>query len=170
MCQTTYVAASTGWCPAHHHHLLLLLCRGSARNRAATCTCKRSSHWSCHSRIRCALHTHRFAHFSSPHYPTAAINRLALTKMIFTSPYPAIPIPDDEIVYNYIEKHAAEIGHKPAFICGLSKREVSFAQLYTQTRQIIAGLAANGIKRGDVRTSPCVCRQWHSSVTSRARM
>lgn len=73
--------------------------------------------------------------------------------MIFTSPYPALHIPDDEIVYNYIERHAAEIGHKPAFVCALTRREITYARLYTQTRQIIAGLVANGIKRGDVR--PC---------------
>lgn len=76
--------------------------------------------------------------------------------MIFTSPYAAIPIPEDEIVYNYIERHAATIGHKPAFICGLTRREISYARLYTQTRQIVAGLVANGIKRGDVRRSALV--------------
>lgn len=70
--------------------------------------------------------------------------------MIFTSPYPSIPIPQDRIVYHYVDKHAREIGHKPAFVCGMSKRQVTFAQLRTQTRQIIAGLVANGIKRGDV--------------------
>lgn len=77
--------------------------------------------------------------------------------MIFTSPYPSVPIPQDQIVYNYVDIHARNIGHKPAFVCGMTKRQVTFAQLRTQTRQIIAGLVANGIKRGDVSDLLLVC-------------
>lgn len=77
--------------------------------------------------------------------------------MIFTSPYPSVPIPQDQIVYNYVDIHARNIGHKPAFVCGMTKRQITFAQLRTQTRQIIAGLVANGIKRGDVSDLLLVC-------------
>uniref|UniRef100_K3WMF3 AMP-dependent synthetase/ligase domain-containing protein n=1 Tax=Globisporangium ultimum (strain ATCC 200006 / CBS 805.95 / DAOM BR144) TaxID=431595 RepID=K3WMF3_GLOUD len=70
--------------------------------------------------------------------------------MIFTSPYPKVAIPQDQTLYSYVEKQAREMPGTAAFICGLSKRQITFAQLFTQTQQIVAGLHANGIKRGDV--------------------
>uniref|UniRef100_K3WMF5 AMP-dependent synthetase/ligase domain-containing protein n=1 Tax=Globisporangium ultimum (strain ATCC 200006 / CBS 805.95 / DAOM BR144) TaxID=431595 RepID=K3WMF5_GLOUD len=70
--------------------------------------------------------------------------------MIYTSPYPDFPIPQDEVVYSHIERNARAVPNKAAFICGLSKREVTFAQLFEQSQKIVAGLHANGIKRGDV--------------------
>lgn len=72
--------------------------------------------------------------------------------MIYTSPYGKLPIPEGKSVWDFLELHASsENARAPAFICGITSREVSFSQMFTQAKQIVAGLHANGIKKGDVR-------------------
>ncbi|RLN91000.1 hypothetical protein BBJ28_00009774 [Nothophytophthora sp. Chile5] len=73
--------------------------------------------------------------------------------MIFTSPHPKIPIPQDQTIWSMLELHARESGHKPAFICGLTEKTLTFAQTLEKAKAICAGLSAHGIKRGDVRTA-----------------
>ncbi|RLN91005.1 hypothetical protein BBJ28_00009772 [Nothophytophthora sp. Chile5] len=70
--------------------------------------------------------------------------------MIFTSRHPTLPIPEDASIWKMVEQHAREIGDKPAFICGLTEKSISFADLLKQAKQLCAGLAANGLKKGDV--------------------
>lgn len=70
--------------------------------------------------------------------------------MIFRSPHGDIPIPQDQTLWSVLEQQAAANADKPAFICGVSDRTLSFAAAYNQARQICAGLAAHGIKKGDV--------------------
>ncbi|RLN91002.1 hypothetical protein BBJ28_00009776 [Nothophytophthora sp. Chile5] len=70
--------------------------------------------------------------------------------MIFTSPHGTIAIPQDKTVWTVMEQRAAEHPDKPALICGLTERTLTFAEVYRQANQICAGLAALGIKKGDV--------------------
>ncbi|RLN79823.1 hypothetical protein BBJ28_00013960 [Nothophytophthora sp. Chile5] len=70
--------------------------------------------------------------------------------MIFTSRHPTLPIPEDASIWKVVEQRAREIGDKPAFICGLTQKSLSFADLLKQAKQLCAGLAANGLKKGDV--------------------
>jgi non-ribosomal peptide synthetase component E (peptide arylation enzyme) len=73
--------------------------------------------------------------------------------MIYSSSHDELPIPQDQTLWSCLEQHArdADVANKPAFICALTAREVSFAQLLEQAKHIAAGLHANGIKKGDVR-------------------
>lgn len=71
--------------------------------------------------------------------------------MIYSSPHPSFPIPEGETVWHALERHAEAIGDKPALVCGLSGRVISFSDAHKQALQICAGLAAHGVKRGDVR-------------------
>ncbi|RLN79822.1 hypothetical protein BBJ28_00013956 [Nothophytophthora sp. Chile5] len=70
--------------------------------------------------------------------------------MIFTSPHGTIAIPQDKTVWTVMEQRAAEHPEKPALICGLTERTLTFAEVYQQANQICAGLAALGIKKGDI--------------------
>uniref|UniRef100_K3WMF8 AMP-dependent synthetase/ligase domain-containing protein n=1 Tax=Globisporangium ultimum (strain ATCC 200006 / CBS 805.95 / DAOM BR144) TaxID=431595 RepID=K3WMF8_GLOUD len=72
--------------------------------------------------------------------------------MIYSSSHDELPIPQDQTLWSCLEQHArdADVANKPAFICALTAREVSFAQLLEQAKHIAAGLHANGIKKGDV--------------------
>uniref|UniRef100_K3XAT7 AMP-dependent synthetase/ligase domain-containing protein n=1 Tax=Globisporangium ultimum (strain ATCC 200006 / CBS 805.95 / DAOM BR144) TaxID=431595 RepID=K3XAT7_GLOUD len=71
--------------------------------------------------------------------------------MIFSSPFPDVPIPADKGSWSYLELHAHdENAHKPAFVCAVTRREVTFAQAHAQAKQIVAGLHARGIQKHDV--------------------
>ncbi|KAG1693656.1 hypothetical protein DVH05_023059 [Phytophthora capsici] len=70
--------------------------------------------------------------------------------MIFTSRHPTQPIPEDASIWNVVEQHALRIGDKPAFVCGLTERTITYAQLLQMSKKLCAGLAANGIKKGDI--------------------
>jgi 4-coumarate--CoA ligase len=70
--------------------------------------------------------------------------------MIFTSTCPPLPLPADACMWNVVEQHALSIGGQPAFVCGLTDESLTFAQLLQQAQQVCAGLAANGLKKGDV--------------------
>ncbi|RLN06141.1 hypothetical protein BBJ28_00004737 [Nothophytophthora sp. Chile5] len=71
--------------------------------------------------------------------------------MPFTSLHPTLPIPGDACMWNVVEQHARDIGDKPAFVCGLTERVLTYGDLLKQAEQVCAGLAANGIRKGDVR-------------------
>ncbi|RLN55903.1 hypothetical protein BBP00_00008278 [Phytophthora kernoviae] len=68
----------------------------------------------------------------------------------FKSPFPDLPIPEDASLWNKLELHAREIGDKPALICGMTERTLSFAEMHNQALRICASLAVTDIKRGDV--------------------
>ncbi|KAG2531232.1 hypothetical protein JM16_001163 [Phytophthora kernoviae] len=68
----------------------------------------------------------------------------------FKSPFPDLPIPEDASLWNKLELHVREIGDKPALICGMTERTLSFAEMHNQALRICASLAMTGIKRGDV--------------------
>ncbi|KAG7401964.1 hypothetical protein PHYBOEH_008485 [Phytophthora boehmeriae] len=77
-------------------------------------------------------------------------NEASEDKMIFRSRHPTLAIPADASLWNVVEQHAREIGEKPAFICGLTERTLTYEDLHRQAKQVCAGLAANGISKGDV--------------------
>ncbi|RLN38048.1 hypothetical protein BBJ28_00001086 [Nothophytophthora sp. Chile5] len=83
--------------------------------------------------------------FASESKSTSARN------MTFTSLHPTLPIPGDACMWNVVEQRARDIGDKPAFVCGLTERALTFGDLFKQAKQVCAGLAANGIRKGDVR-------------------
>ncbi len=69
--------------------------------------------------------------------------------MVFRSPYPDIDIPNTPLV-PFVLQRAAELGDKPAIICGATGRQYSYAGLAQAVRQVAAGLAARGVVKGDV--------------------
>lgn len=77
----------------------------------------------------------------------------AAADMIFTSPYPALPIPEDAAIWNVLEQQARDKPDAPAFVCGLTDRALTFRDVLQQAQCICAGLHAAGIKKGDVRTA-----------------
>jgi len=77
--------------------------------------------------------------------------------MLFTSPYAALPIPEDAAIWNVLERQARDRPHAPAFVCGLSDRALSFRDVLQQAQFICAALHAEGIRKGDVRMSVFVC-------------
>ncbi|KAG3120722.1 hypothetical protein PI124_g1389 [Phytophthora idaei] len=70
--------------------------------------------------------------------------------MIFTSRHPTLPIPDNAAIWYVVEQHARHIGDQPAFVCGVTGRTISYAQLLRMAKKICAGLAANGLQKGDI--------------------
>ncbi|KAF1776779.1 Leucine-rich repeat domain, L domain-like [Phytophthora cactorum] len=70
--------------------------------------------------------------------------------MIFRSRLPTLPIPNDASIWKVVEDHARTIGNKKAFICGITEKSLTFAELLEQSTKVCAGLAANGLKKGDV--------------------
>ncbi|KAE9279719.1 hypothetical protein PR003_g28157, partial [Phytophthora rubi] len=70
--------------------------------------------------------------------------------IIFKSPYPDVSIPEDAAIWNKLAEHAHENGDKAAFVCGMSERSLSFAQVLEMAQFLVAGLLASGIKKGDV--------------------
>lgn len=71
--------------------------------------------------------------------------------IIFKSPYPDVHIAEDAAIWNKLEEHALENGDKAAFVCGMSERSLSFAEVFKMAQFLVAGLLASGIKKGDVR-------------------
>ncbi|KAG7401342.1 hypothetical protein PHYBOEH_001758 [Phytophthora boehmeriae] len=72
--------------------------------------------------------------------------------MIFKSPHGIIPIPEDQTAWNWLEKRADETPDKPAYICAITERTLTWADVYDQARKICAGLASQGVKKGDIVT------------------
>ncbi|MBL0171129.1 MAG: 4-coumarate--CoA ligase family protein [Gemmatimonadaceae bacterium] len=69
--------------------------------------------------------------------------------MILRSPYPDIDIPDMPLV-GFVFKRAAEFGDKTAIVCAATGRAYTYAGLAKAIAQVGAGLAARGVKKGDV--------------------
>src|SRR6187402_1843905 len=69
--------------------------------------------------------------------------------MVIRSPYPDVQIPDTPLV-PFVFQRAAEWGDKPAIIDGVSGRGYTYAQLLSSIRHVAAGLAARGVRKGDV--------------------
>jgi len=61
----------------------------------------------------------------------------------------SVTIPDQSIT-EYVLRHAVRRGDKPALIDGPSGRTITYRQLAEGVRQVAAGLAARGFKKGDV--------------------
>jgi len=69
--------------------------------------------------------------------------------MIVKSTSPDVNIPDVPIT-EFVLRHAARLGDKPALIDGPSGRTLTYRQLAASVRQAAAGLAKRGFKKGDV--------------------
>jgi acyl-CoA synthetase (AMP-forming)/AMP-acid ligase II len=74
--------------------------------------------------------------------------------MIFKSPYPDIEIPDVSIA-DFILEHAPEFSARPALIDGTDGRTLTYDQLVTAVDRTAAGLAAHGLRPGDVFAIQC---------------
>ncbi len=69
--------------------------------------------------------------------------------MIFRSPYPDVAIPDVTLT-EYVFRDAATRLDKPAIMDGPSGRSYSYGQLLGAIRRAAAGLAAHGLRQGEV--------------------
>jgi acyl-CoA synthetase (AMP-forming)/AMP-acid ligase II len=69
--------------------------------------------------------------------------------MIFTSPHPAVTIPEIPIT-DYVLRRAEELGNKPALIDGPTGRTYTYNQLPGYVRRLAAGFASHGVTKGDV--------------------
>jgi acyl-CoA synthetase (AMP-forming)/AMP-acid ligase II len=69
--------------------------------------------------------------------------------MIVTSKSPDVSIPDVSIT-EYVLRHAARLGDKPALIDGPTGRTLTYRQLSDGVRRATAGLNERGFKKGDV--------------------
>lgn len=103
--------------------------------------------------------TRSFPHFPCIAWtsPSASDNPLDCRAMIYSSPYGRLPIPEGETIWMALERQAATNGTKPAFVCGLTGRKITFREAHTQARQVCAGLVAYGIKSGDVGQCVSLC-------------
>ena len=69
--------------------------------------------------------------------------------MIFTSPLPAITLPESPLT-PFVLARAAELGDKTAFIEGPTGRTVSYRELDDAVRRQAGGWIARGLRKGDV--------------------
>ena len=69
--------------------------------------------------------------------------------MIFRAPFPDVTIPEVPITPFVLQK-AKELGNKPALIDGPSGRTYTYAQLPNLIGRLAAGLALQGVKKGEV--------------------
>ena len=69
--------------------------------------------------------------------------------MIFRSPHPDVDVPDIAL-HRFVLERAAELGEKPALIDGPSGRTLTYAQVARGADGIAAGLAARGLRKGQV--------------------
>lgn len=69
--------------------------------------------------------------------------------MIFSSPHPTVAIPEISLT-DFVLRRAADFGDKPAIIEGQTGRAITYAQLLPLVHRLAAGLAALGLKKGDV--------------------
>lgn len=69
--------------------------------------------------------------------------------MTITSQFPDVEIPKVTLP-EFVLDQAAELGDKPAVVDGASGRGLSYAELDSVVRQVAAGFAARGMRRGDV--------------------
>jgi acyl-CoA synthetase (AMP-forming)/AMP-acid ligase II len=69
--------------------------------------------------------------------------------MVFTSPYPDVPIPEMSLT-QFLFQTAATRADKPALIDGPTGRTLTYGQLVGAIRLVAASLAQRGFKQGDV--------------------
>jgi acyl-CoA synthetase (AMP-forming)/AMP-acid ligase II len=69
--------------------------------------------------------------------------------MIFSSPYPNIPIPEQPLT-EFVLQRAIELADKPALIEGISNQVLTYKQLAESIRRVAISLAARGFSKGDV--------------------
>jgi acyl-CoA synthetase (AMP-forming)/AMP-acid ligase II len=69
--------------------------------------------------------------------------------MIFSSPHPAVTIPEISLT-EFVLERVAEFGDKPAIIDGQTGRSITYAQLVPTIRRLATGLAEHGLTKGDV--------------------
>lgn len=63
--------------------------------------------------------------------------------MLFTSPFENVPLPPGQTTWDALERHArGAAAHDPVFICSVSDRVVTFAQMFAHAERICAGLHA----------------------------
>ena len=67
--------------------------------------------------------------------------------MLSTSPPVSIP---DVSITDYVLRHAARLGDKPALIDGPTGRTLTYGQLADSVRRTAAGLSRLGFRKGDV--------------------
>ena len=69
--------------------------------------------------------------------------------MAYRSPYPDITVPDISLT-DQVFINAANKPESIAMACGLTGRTITYGDLFERIRRTAAGLAARGIKKGDV--------------------
>jgi acyl-CoA synthetase (AMP-forming)/AMP-acid ligase II len=69
--------------------------------------------------------------------------------MIFSSPHPAVTIPEISLT-EFVLERVAEFGDKPAIIEGQTGRTVTYAQLVPTIHRLATALAEHGLTKGDV--------------------
>jgi acyl-CoA synthetase (AMP-forming)/AMP-acid ligase II len=69
--------------------------------------------------------------------------------VVFRSPLPDVEVPDVSVSAFVLER-AGTLGDKPAMIDGPTGRTITYAQLGAGVRRVAAGLAARGLRMGDV--------------------
>jgi acyl-CoA synthetase (AMP-forming)/AMP-acid ligase II len=70
-------------------------------------------------------------------------------RVVYRSLYPDVPVVD-ELIHERVLGRAAERGDRPAMVDTVSGRSLSYAELATLVRRLAAGLAENGLGKGDV--------------------
>jgi acyl-CoA synthetase (AMP-forming)/AMP-acid ligase II len=69
--------------------------------------------------------------------------------MAYRSPYPDITVPEKSL-FDMVLGGAAQQGDAKAMADGISGRTITYRELMDQIRRVAAGLAARGIRKGDV--------------------
>lgn len=71
------------------------------------------------------------------------------TNIVFTSPFPAISIPDVSL-HDLIRSRAREFGDRTALVEANSGATISYSELDERIGQVASGLVAHGLEKGDV--------------------
>ncbi|KAI9989049.1 hypothetical protein PInf_022775 [Phytophthora infestans] len=73
----------------------------------------------------------------------------AFDSIVHKSPHEDIEIPDHTI-WEVAARQARVNGDKPAFVCGLTHKAVTYRELFTGARRLAASFAQEGIRKGEV--------------------
>ena len=69
--------------------------------------------------------------------------------MIFRGPFPDVTVPEVSLT-DFVMRGAAQRSSKPALIEGPTGRVITYGELQRSIREVAAGLATRGFKKGDV--------------------